>query len=129
MKEIVFYNLDGTVKDIVTFTENNLAQCNGRKIKCFLTNGNEVVGFADIYRTKNRKEYDNRIHDYFYLWTYDNLCEEQHKLIGTDANKYNQTFNRVNLEDIVKIEAILYSRPGWGTRLTNKFAFNKKIVD
>lgn len=95
------------------------------KLKCSLTDGREAVGFADVYRTKNKSEYDNRIHDYFYLWTFDNLCEEQHKLIGTDVDKYNQTFNRVNLDDIVKIEAILYSRPGWGTRLTNKFQFNK----
>lgn len=127
MKEIIFYNLDGTIKNIVALTEKNLAQCNGKKVRCSLADGNEIVGFADVYRTKNRSEFDNRIHDYFYLWTFDNLCEEQHKLIGTDADKYNQTFNRVNLDDIVKIEAILFSGPRWGTELTNRFEFSKKM--
>ena len=130
MREIIFYNLDGTVNNIATFTEENIAQCNGKKLKCSLTDGVEIVGFADVYRTRNRNEFDNKIHDYIYLWTFDNLCEEQHKLIGADDIKYNQTFKRVQLEEIVKIEAILYSRPGWGAGLTNKFEFcTKRVVD
>lgn len=127
MRKIIFYNPDGTVENIEILTKKFLSHCNGMKLKCSLTDRSEMVGFADVYRTRSRKEYDSKIHDYIYLWTFDNLCEEQHKLIGTDDNKYNQTFNRVNLEEIVKIEAILYSRPGWGGKLTNKFEFyNKK---
>ncbi len=123
MRKITFYKLDGTVKKEVALTEENLALCNGMKLKCCLKNGSEVVGFADVYRTYNKSEFDNKIHDYIYLWTFDNLVEEQHKLVGTDENKYNQTFNKVNIDDIIKIEAILYSNPRWGTRLTNKFCF------
>ena len=123
MREIIFYKLDGTVKKEVALTEENLVLCNGMKLKCYLKNRNEVVGFADVYRTYNKSEFDNKVHDYIYLWIFDYLDEEQHKLVGTDDNKFNQTFSKLNIGDIVKIEAILYSNPRWGTRLTNKFEF------
>ena len=125
MREIIFYKLNGTVKNVVALTAGNLSYCNGMKLKCYLKNGDEVIGFVDVYRTHNENEFDNKIHDYIYLWTFDNLDEEQHKLVGSDDKKYNQTFNKVNIDDIIKIEAILYSNPRWGVSLTNKFQFSR----
>lgn len=123
MREIIFYKLNGTVKKETALTEENLALCDGMKLKCCLKNGNEVVGFADVYRAYDGSEFDCKVHDYIYLWTFDNLDEEQHKLTGTGDQKYDQTFNKVSIDDIIKIEAILYSNPRWGTKLTNKFCF------
>lgn len=56
-----------------------------------------------------------------YLWTWDNLDEKSHTLIGNDENRYNQTFRSVALGEIMKVESILYSNPRFGSPLTNKF--------
>ncbi len=121
MSKIIFYKLNGIVKKMVDLTEENLKQCNGMKLKCYLNDNSEIVGFADVFRTHDKNEFDNEVHGYINLWTFDNLDEEQHKLVGENDNRYNQTFKKINIEDIIKVEAILYSNPRWGTKLTNKF--------
>lgn len=126
MAKIIFYKLNGIVKNMLDLTEENLKQCNGMKLKCYLNDNSEVVGFADVFRTHNKDEFDNEVHDYIYLCTFDNLDEETHQLVGEDDKRYNQTFKKVNIEDILKVEAILHSNPRWGTRLTNKFEFYSK---
>ena len=87
-----------------------------------MKNGLEAIGFADPYCTHD-KSFDNLVHDYIYLYTWDNLDEDKHELIGADELKYNRTFKKVDIEDIVRIEAILYSSPKWGGRLTNSFDY------
>ena len=75
------------------------------------------IGYANLFRT-----HDNKVHDYIFLWIWDNLNEESHKLlIGNEENKYNQTFKRINIDDIIRVESILYSNPRWGGVLTNRF--------
>ena len=44
------------------------------------------------------------------------------KKIISEKNKYNQTFKKVNIDEIIKVESILYSNPRWGGKLTNKFS-------
>ena len=58
---------------------------------------------------------------YMIIWTWDNLDEENHKLIGDEKNKYNQIFKKVNIDEIIKVESILYSNPRWRGKLTNEF--------
>lgn len=87
-----------------------------------MKNGAEEIGFADPYRTHDN-DFDDSVHDYINLWTWDNLDEDNHELIGDNDSKYNQTFKRVNIKDIIRIEAILHSNPRWGGRLTNRFDY------
>ena len=123
MKKIVFYKLNGQVKSEEELTKENLEHINGMMIKCTMVNGIEEVGFADTTGVYNKKIYDGRIHDYIYLWTWDSLNEETGKLIGDGDEKYNQNHKPVKIDDIEKVEAITYSNPRWGDKLTNKFEF------
>ncbi len=53
------------------------------------------------------------------------LNENKHKLIRNDLEKYNKTYKKIIIKDINNKDAILYSSPRWGGRLTNKFEFIK----
>ena len=123
MKKIVFYKLNGQVKSEEILTKENLEHIHGMMTKCTMVNGIEEVGFADPTGVYNEKIYDGRIHDYIYLWTWDSLNEETGDLIGDGDEKYNQTYKPVKIDDIEKVEAITYSNPRWGGKLTNKFEF------
>ena len=85
-----------------------------------MINGAEEIGFADPYRTHDN-DFDDLVHDYINLWTWDNLDEDKHELIGDNDSKYNQTFKRVNIKDIIRIEAVLNSNPSG--KLTNRFDY------
>ena len=122
MRTITFYKLDGKVKSEEKMDKENLCHIHGMMTKCTMKNGIEEVGFADPTGIYNKEKYDGKVHDYIYLWTWDNLDEDTGKLIGDDE-KYNQTFKSVKIDDIEKIEAIIYSNPRWGGKLTNKFIF------
>ena len=89
--------------------------------RCTLKDESEIVGFADSFSPSGINLYGYKTHDNIFLWTWDNLDEENHKLIGDEKNKYNQTFKKVNIDEIIKVESILYSNPRWGGKLTNKF--------
>ena len=123
MKKIIFYKLDGQIKSEEKMHKENLGNINGMMTKCTMINGIEEVGFADPTGIYNKEKYDGKVHDYIYLWTWDNLDESTGKLIGDDDEKYNQTFKSVKIDDIEKIEAITNSNPRWGGKLTNKFRF------
>lgn len=125
MGKIILYKLNGDKNKILELTLENIKNINGMKVKCHLKDNTDKVGFADVYRTNDKDGFDNEIHDYINLWTYDLLDEETHKLVGTDNNRYNQTTIKIFIDDIVEIEAILHSNPRWGTMLTNKFCFFK----
>lgn len=120
--KITFYKLNGEINSEDLLNEESLRQINGMMVKCYMKSGLEEIGFADSYRTHDN-DFDNLVHDYIYLCTWDNLDEEKHELIGDDESKYNQTFKKVNIKDIVRIEAILHSNPRWGGRLTNSFDY------
>ena len=90
--------------------------------RCTLKDESEIVGFADSFTQRDINLYGHKLHDNIFLWTWDNLDEENHKLIGDGNNKYNQTFKKVIIDEIIKVESILYSNPRWGGKLTNKFS-------
>lgn len=121
MKTIIFYEPDGKLNSTVELNVDNLQSCQGQLIRCILIDNSERVGYADVFRCSKEDEYDSKIHDYIYLWTWKNIDEETNTLLGTDQNKYDVNLEKVNIKDISKIESILYSGPRWGGKLTNKF--------
>ncbi len=125
MGKIQYYELNGNKKCEEKLNEENLGNINGMMSKCYLIDGTEKVGYADPYRTHDKKQYDNKVHDYIYLWTWDNLDENTHQLIGDDDSKYNQTFIPININEIKNIEVILYSNAKWSEKLTNIFNLKK----
>lgn len=120
--KIIFYKQNGEISDIKELTNDNLELINGMMTRCTLGDVSQIVGFADPFRTCDRNSYDGNVHDNIFLWTWDNLDEENHKLIGDGNNKYNQTFKKVIIDEIIKVESILYSNPRWRGKLTNKFS-------
>lgn len=125
MNKIKFYKRNEILDHEEVLDENSLANTNGMLIKCYMNNGTTEVGYSDSYRTHYEDEYDGKVHDYIYLWTWDNIDEDKHKLIGNDIEKYSKTYKKIIIKDINDIDAILYSNPRWGGRLTNKFEFIK----
>lgn len=124
MGTIRFYKLNGQVKSEEVLTKENLEHINGMMTKCTMSNGAEKVGFADPTGIYDKEKYNGKAQEYIYLWTWDNLDENTGNLIGDDEEKYNQTFEAVKIDDIEKVEAIIYSNPRWGGKLTNKFEFH-----
>lgn len=120
--KIVYYKLNGEISVEEVLNADNLIHTNGMMIKCYLKNGKEETGFSNPCHLLNSGD-ENSVRDYIDLCTWDNLDENQHKLIGKDDSKYNQTFKKVYIEDIVYVEAILHSNPRWGVRLTNNFEY------
>lgn len=122
-KKIIFYNLNGTIKKEEILIKDNLKHISGMMTKCYMTDGKEEVGFANLDVVHDKEKYDENMHDYIYLSTWDNLDEETGKLIGNIEEKYNQTFKKVDIDRIEKVETILYSNSRYGGKLTNKFEF------
>ncbi len=87
--KIIFYKQNGEISDIKELTNDNLELINGMMTRCTLGDVSQIVGFADPFRTCDRNSYDGNVHDNIFLWTWDNLDEENHKLIGDGNNKYN----------------------------------------
>lgn len=125
MKTIKFYKYNGDLENEIPLTNENIAKTNGMLLKCYLGAKEEKIGYGDPYRTHDKDSYDGEVHDYINLWTWDNLDEERHQLVGDVNSKYNQTFIKVNIESLLSIDAILYSNPRWGGKLTNKFEFHR----
>lgn len=123
MRKIIFYKLNGKVKSEELLNKENLEHINGMMTKCTMLDGSEEVGFADPTGVQDKENYDGKIHDYIYLWTWDNLDEKTGDLIGDGDEKYNQTFKTVKINDIERVEVITYSNLRWGEKLTNKFEF------
>lgn len=124
MDKIKFYKYDGSLEREELLNDYSLAGTNGMLLKCHMNDGTTEVGYSDPYRTHSQEEYDGEVHDYIYLWTWDNLDEETHQLIGDNDTKFNQTFKKITIKKINSIDAILYSNPRWGGKLTNKFEFH-----
>ena len=85
---IIFYKLNGERFNIEKLTDNNLKHVNVMMTRRTLEDERKIVGFADSHRTiYDINQYDNKVHDYIFLWTWDNLDEDQHKLIGDKKDK------------------------------------------
>ena len=111
MGKIIFYNSDGTIKNDAELTNDNLNRTNGMLSKITLKDGTEKVGFVQIPKES----------EYIFLWTWKNIDEEKHILVGNDDSKYDQKFEKVQINQIENVQAKLYSNPRWGGILTNKF--------
>jgi len=122
--KIIFYKYNGDFAREEELTEDNLAHTNGLKIKCHLKDGSERVGYSDPYRLHDNNPF-MEIEEYIYLVTWINLDEKTHDLIGDEKSMFDKTYTRVNIDDIIYVEAILFSNPKWGGPLTNLFSFGK----
>lgn len=87
-----------------------------------MKNKEEKTGFSDPY-CNSENEFTDTVHDYISLWTWANLDEDKHELIGNNDSKYDKNYQKVKIEDIVYIEAILHSNPRWGGQLTNRYDY------
>ena len=121
---ISYYKLDGTLDKTEELNNDNIASTNGMMVRCSMKDGTICEGFSDPFRTHGKPIYDGKIHDVIYLWTWDHLDEETHKLVGDVETKFDQTFVPVIIDEIICIDAILHSNPRWGGRLTNSFSID-----
>lgn len=48
-----------------------------------------------------------------------------YQLIEDVAHKYNQIFQRIEIQEIENMECVLHSNSRWGTELTNKVDYFK----
>lgn len=120
---IQYFKSNGELVNMEELTNTNLGNINGMLLKCLMKNGNVEIGYADSFKSHKMEEYDGNVSEYIYLWTWDNVDEEEHKLIGNDKSKFNQSFRKLYINDINSIKAILHSNSRWGGRITNKFHF------
>ncbi len=118
---INFYDLKGNIVECNSLIQENIEKTHGMMVRCFLNNNKVYEGFADIYRQIESTEKVSSMGEYIHLWTWDNLNEETHQLYGDSQSKHSQTYMPIKIDDIVKMDAILYSNPRFGTMLTNTF--------
>ena len=118
---ITYYNLDGTFHSKEILNKENLAEVIGTMIRCTMNNGNTYEGFSSPFRKYGSNESKEKNYDILYLWTWDNLDEETHQLIGDEETKFNTTYTPIFIDDIISIDVILFSAPRWGGRLYNHF--------
>lgn len=120
--KIIFYKLNGEISSEEFINEESLKRTNGMMIKCFMKNNEEESGFASPYNDCE-KEFTDSDQDNINLWTWANLDEDKHELIGDNDSKYKVNTKKVKIKDIVYIKAILHSNPRWGGKLTNRFEY------
>lgn len=127
MKKIIYYKNNGTFQKEEELTLENLKHTSGMMIKCSMEDGSVYIGYADPLRTNSKSSlpFDDEVHDFIYLGKWENLDEESHHLIGNDEEKYNQIYQKIDIEKILKMECILYSNSRWGGVLTNRFYYFK----
>lgn len=116
---LYFYDLKGKIKEKTKLNKESILQTHGMMVRCVLNNNKIIEGFCDIYPNKNQ----SKIGDYIILEQWKNYDYRKNQLIGDDATKYNKIKTKVNIKDIIQMEAILWSNPRWGGILLNKFEF------
>ena len=128
MKKIIYYKNNGTFHKEEELTLENLKHTSGMMIKCSMENGNVCIGYADPLRTNSKSSlpFDDEVHDFIYLGKWENLDEESHQLIVSDEEKYNQIYQKIDIEKTLKMECILHSSPKLGGLLTNRFDYFKR---
>lgn len=117
--EWINYKNNGVLDYQMPFSPDYIKRISGEKTRVTLKDGSQKVGFTANRFTNNMLE----------IWTFDNLDEEKHELIDISGNRFAQTYIKIPLSDLVKIETIHDSTPRSGAILTNKFrtADNKDI--
>ena len=118
---IYYYRGDGSLYNEDELSRKTLRNINGMLVRCFMQNGSIQIGYAEPYRASLESGRDFESEPMMYLWTWDNIDETSHALIGDDITKFSQTHTPVKIDRIARIDAILYSNPRWGGRLTNRF--------
>lgn len=109
--EFIQYNLLGNIiyEGTFTITRNPL----GQKVRVTTTDDKVYIGFWGAFAM------NHQLPDKIKIDRYD-LDEATGKL-----RSFKNISDFVPAIKIVKVEAILYSNPRWGTRPTNKFIFVK----
>ncbi len=123
-KKIRYYKKDGTFDSEVPLTVENLRGIHGMMSRLKMHDGIQLVGFADSYRAHNPSAYNGTVYDAIDLWTWSNIDETTHRLIGEGSAKFDQTWVCARISDILHIDAVLHSNPRWGGLLTNRFPDN-----
>lgn len=118
--KIYFYNKEGNIDHEDVLNNDTITRINGLKIRVKLKDNSEVVGYSDVFRVLSNY-YDGHVHDFINVWTYDNIDESRHILVGEEDEKNKQTIKSILLTDIIYIEALLYSNPSYGSKPTNNF--------
>ena len=116
---ITYYNYNGEVKNIAVIDDKTIKGCHGMKVKCFLKDGNEKIGYANTSFSFETNAIDlNNIRDYIVL----------EKAVFLGDRPYDIAFERekIMIDNIFSIDAILYSGPRWGNAITNEFNLNRK---
>ena len=126
MSSIKTYMRNGELKNEYELTNDNLKNTAGMISKVTLIDGSIHVGFSDPLRVEEKDSFDDEVHDYINLWTWKNIDEDRHELVGDEDNKYEVNIEKINIDEIDTVESILYSHPRWGGKITNKFEFYKK---
>ena len=121
LPKIYYYRGDGTLYDDDVLNLETLRNINGMMVRCYMQNGSVLIGYAEPFRAGLQSGLEYGRDQTIYLWTWDNIDEDSHTLIGDDTVKYNQTHVPARIDQILRIEAILYSNPRWGGTLTNRF--------
>lgn len=131
MNKIILYNKKGIIDKEYDLTEENLHYTKGMISKCTMKDKSEKVGFSDPTKVETlpKEEWSGEIKDTINLWTWKNLDEDKHELVGDEESKYETNIEEIKIQDIEKMECIMYSHPRWGGKLTNKFEFAKTKKD
>ena len=124
MNMITYWYQDGRVHHVDPLSLETLGGILGMMSRCTMKDGTQVIGFADPYRTHDMKSFDGAVHNTINLWTWTNLDEDRHCLVGGNETRFDQTWIAVEICDIIHVDAVLYSNPRWGGRLTNRFPGN-----
>ena len=123
--KIIFYNQGGSINTKEELSEESLKKTNGMMVRCTLKNGVKEEGLCDPYHIAENN-CNNTIRDYILLCNWKNLNEKTHELMGDNETKFEQIYKKLKINDILYIEAILYSNPRWSGRFTNRFVFFEK---
>ena len=123
--KISYYKKDGTLVVQEELTADNTMGTLGMMVRCIMKNGDICEGFSDIQGPPDRRNGLSVKRGILYLWTWTNLDEETHRLMGDEKTKYDQTFTPVLIDKIVSMDAIVYSNPRWGGKLTNRFFIDR----
>ena len=119
--KISYYKRDGTLVAQEELTADHTMGTLGMMVRCIMKNGDICEGYSDIQGPPNRRNGLSVRRGILYLWTWTNLDEKTHRLMGDEKTKYDQTFTPIAINKIVSMDAILYSNPRWGGGLTNRF--------
>ncbi len=117
-KKIHIFSYEGKFLGEEELTLSNLQGYIGMMARCYMPDGSYSDGFITFTPDNEPKDYGSS----FFLWTWANLDEETHQLLGDGDEKYEQNYKKIeHYRDVEKIDVILFSNPRWGGRLYNHF--------